>query len=163
MPAFTLVDRLRAVQLPIAVRRLGYRCAYAVLLCYWFLLHPRVRGVKCVLTRGDDVLLVRHTYGDREWDLPGGTIRRNEPPLDTARREMQEELGVLIQDWRPLGEVYGIAHHRRDELHCFEAEIRDGRVEIDLGELAAMRWFPRAQLPEDVGHYVRRVLERSSG
>jgi len=163
MPGAAAGVTLRAVQLPIPVRRLGYRCAYAVLLCYWFLLRPRVSGVKCVLTRADEVLLVRHTYGDREWDLPGGAIRRGEPPLDTARREMHEELGVLIDDWHPLGEVHGVVHHRRDTLHCFEAEVRDGRLEIDRGELAVVRWFPRVELPEDVGHYVHPVLERSAG
>ena len=40
------------------------RIAYAGLRTYWFLAPaPSVVGVKCVLTDGDDVLLVRHTYG----------------------------------------------------------------------------------------------------
>ena len=40
------------------------------------------------------MLLVRHTYGPRAWDLPGGAIKRGEPPIDAARREMDEELGL---------------------------------------------------------------------
>ncbi|MBV9416653.1 MAG: NUDIX domain-containing protein, partial [Solirubrobacterales bacterium] len=50
-----------------------------------------------------EVLLVRHTYGRRSWDLPGGTVRRRELPVDAARREMQEELGCRIEDWVDFG------------------------------------------------------------
>ncbi|MFD7459139.1 NUDIX domain-containing protein [Streptomyces sp. NPDC059868] len=40
------------------------------------------------------------------WDLPGGMAEANEPPEDTARRELMEELGIrltlrglLVVDW----------------------------------------------------------------
>jgi ADP-ribose pyrophosphatase YjhB (NUDIX family) len=151
------------VRVSIAVRRAALRGAYAVLRVYWFLAHPEVQGVKCVLTHGEHVLLVRHTYGDRGWDLPGGRVRRDEPAVHTARREMQEELGVVIENWSPLGEVVGTVDHRRDRMQCFQAEIRDGRLRIDAGELAAVQWFPRRQLPDRVGHYVREILGRAAG
>jgi 8-oxo-dGTP pyrophosphatase MutT (NUDIX family) len=152
------------VQVQIAVRRAALRGAYAGLRVYWFLARPEVHGVKCVLTNGDQVLLVRHTYGDREWDLPGGRVRRDESAVATARREMHEELGVLIDDWAPLGEVMGIVDYRRDRMQCFQAEVRDGGgLEIDLGELASVGWFPRRQLPDPVGRYVREILGRASG
>jgi 8-oxo-dGTP diphosphatase len=151
------------MQVPIPVRRLVYRCAYTALRGYWLVRRPHVLGVKCILTRADQVLLVRHTYGDREWDFPGGSVKRHEPPLNAARREMHEELGVRIDDWVALGPVAGSAHHRRDEMHCFQAELRDGQIEINRGELAAAAWFARDQLPDDVGRYVRRILARAAG
>ena len=49
-----------------------------MLRAYRFVLHPRVRGVRCVLVHGDELLLVRHSYGDRRWGLPGGLIKRSE-------------------------------------------------------------------------------------
>src|SRR5436309_2551238 len=141
---------LSPVRIPVAVRRAALRGAYNGLRVYWFLAHPEVQGVKCVLTKGEHVLLVRHTYGDRGWDLPGGRIRRDEPAVATARREMHEELGVLIDDWTPLGEVSGTAQHRRDRMQIFQAELPDSDIEIDRGELAEMHWFPRRGLPRDV-------------
>src|SRR5437763_5090787 len=107
------------MQLPVPVKRLGYRVAYAGLRTYWFVRRPKLSGVKCVLTDGDEVLLVRHTYGPRAWDLPGGAIKRGEAPLHAASREMNEELGVSIDDWRALGAVRVIVDHRRDLVHCF--------------------------------------------
>src|SRR5664279_2290745 len=65
--------------LPVRVRRVGYRAAHRLLRVYWFILRPTTDGAKCLLTRGDRILLVRHTYGRSEWDLPGGTVARNEP------------------------------------------------------------------------------------
>ncbi|MBU6534029.1 NUDIX domain-containing protein [Streptomyces sp. NPDC057245] len=51
------------------------------------------------------VLLVNPTYKPA-WDLPGGMAEANEPPEDTARRELMEELGLrvtllglLVVDW----------------------------------------------------------------
>jgi NADH pyrophosphatase NudC (nudix superfamily) len=48
-------------------------------------------------------------------------------------------------------------------MQCFEAEIRDGNLQIDRGELAAVEWFPRQALPADVGRYVREILGRRAG
>jgi 8-oxo-dGTP diphosphatase len=144
----------------VAIRRLGYRGAYLGLRVYWFLRRPEVRGVKCVITDGDRVLLVRHTYGSRSWDLPGGSIKRGEEPADAARREMHEELGVSIDNWRPLGMMSLSIDHRRDRLHCFQAELRAPRIEIDRGELADAGWFLRNALPAKTGRYTKPILAR---
>ena len=144
--------------LPVPLRRLGYRTAYAGLRVWWLVRRPHVSGVKCVLTYGDRVLLVRHTYGHGSWDLPGGSIKRGESPETTARREMNEELGVDVEKWRAIGRFSGCLDHRRDQLYCFQAELDGGAIEHDRGELAAAEWFARGRLPSDLGRYVRPIL-----
>jgi 8-oxo-dGTP pyrophosphatase MutT (NUDIX family) len=145
-------------RLPVGVRRLAYRLAYTGLCVYWFLRRPHSDGVKCVLTDGDQVLLVRHTYGRPDWELPGGTIKSREQPIVAARREMHEELGIAIDDWTALGEVEGRQQYRRDTLHCFQAEVHEPALKIDLGELYEARWFPRSRLPTEAGPYVEPIL-----
>jgi 8-oxo-dGTP pyrophosphatase MutT (NUDIX family) len=132
-----------------------------MLRAYWFVRRPRLTGVKCVLTDGDQVLLVRHTYGSRSWDLPGGGLKRDEPPLTAARRETHEELGVRVDDWVALGEVSASMHHRRGTLHCFQAELHEPGIRMDPGELAAVSWFPRHSLPSDLRLHVPRILART--
>jgi 8-oxo-dGTP pyrophosphatase MutT (NUDIX family) len=149
------------VKLPVPVRRLGYRCAYALLRVYWFVIRPEVNGVKCVLTDRDRVLLVRHTYGHRGWDLPGGSIKRGEAPATAAGREMNEELGLTIDDWRALGEFTVNVDRRLDRVNCFQAELSDAALRIERGELEDARWFPRQALPTDLGRYARRILARA--
>jgi 8-oxo-dGTP pyrophosphatase MutT (NUDIX family) len=146
------------MRLPVPVRRLGYRLAYTLLRVYWLIRRPSLRGVKCALTAGDEVLLVRHTYGSRAWDLPGGSIKRGESPLSAARREMSEELGVSIDDWRDLGTVVVNIDRRRDHVYCFQAEAVGRQVTIDRGELSDAGWFPRSHPPRDLGKYAGQIL-----
>ena len=146
--------------LPVAVRRLAYRVAYRVLQVIWLVRRPAKVGVKCLLVNDRRILLVRHTYGDRVWDLPGGALRRREAPLDGARREMREELGVGDATWTSLGAVHGTVHHRRDTIHCYRADLPSPALTLDLGELAVAQWFAPARLPDDLGPYVASIVAR---
>jgi ADP-ribose pyrophosphatase len=62
------------------------------------------------LTDGGDVLLVRQYRGavDRELlEIPAGTRDVDgEPPEETARRELLEEVGVVARQMRFLGSMY---------------------------------------------------------
>ncbi len=146
------------MKLPVPVRRVAYRAAYRGLRTYWFIRQPELHGVKCAVSDRDRVLLVRHTYGPRHWDLPGGTMRRGEPAIDTARREMAEELGIAVEDWQALGELRVTAFRKHDVLHCFRAELGARTVSIDPGELAVADWFDPHALPDDCGPFVEPIL-----
>jgi 8-oxo-dGTP pyrophosphatase MutT (NUDIX family) len=137
-----------------------YRIAYQLARVYWFVVGPTKRGVKCVITRGDEVLLVRHTYADRRaWELPGGSIKRGEAPLDAARREIMEELSLPIEDWDALGDFFAKYEHRKDTMFCFHAVVGDEASPVaDRIEIAEVRWFPTSALPPRTGRFVRRIL-----
>jgi 8-oxo-dGTP pyrophosphatase MutT (NUDIX family) len=145
----------------LTVRRVGYRVAYRVLQVFWFVTRPNKHGVKCVVTDHDRVLLVRHTYGSRAWDLPGGSIKRHESPLSAAQREMNEELGLEGTEWSDIGELRGRVDHRRDTIHCFRAELSEPTLRIDRVELAVAGWFHRSQMPEELGPYVNEIMQRA--
>jgi 8-oxo-dGTP pyrophosphatase MutT (NUDIX family) len=139
--------------------RLAFRAGYRVLRLWWLVRRPTKRGVKCVLIRRDHVLLVRHTYGRRrDWEVPGGGVKRREEPADAARREMREELGVELGDLAPLGELFARIDSKRDRLWCFAAELGGREIELDRAEIAECRWFPRGELPDDRAKYVTRIV-----
>jgi 8-oxo-dGTP pyrophosphatase MutT (NUDIX family) len=142
----------------IRVRRAGYRLAYRMLSIWWFVRRPPAAGVKCLLTSGSELLLVRHTYGPAVWDLPGGSLKRGEPPLSAAEREMAEELGIEGADWRAAGTVHGRQSFRRDTIHCFQAELRSRALTPNAAELAQTRWFARSALPDRLGIYAAAIL-----
>jgi 8-oxo-dGTP pyrophosphatase MutT (NUDIX family) len=144
------------------VRRAGYRLAYRILTLWWFLGRPRIVGVKCLLTRRGDVLLVRHTYGPAVWDLPGGGVKRGELPVQAAHREMAEELGIDGAQWRDAGTIRGRQSFRRDTVHCFCAELDSQTLSPNRAELAETRWFARDDLPGRLGIYAAPVLRAST-
>jgi 8-oxo-dGTP diphosphatase len=87
------------------------------------------------------VLLVDPRYKP-DWDLPGGMAEANEPPYDTARRELREELGLdvhlgalLCVDWAaphgPWDDLLNfifdggtLDHAQAQALHLADDELR---------------------------------------
>ena len=147
--------------LPVPVRRAGYRVAHAGLRAYWRIARPQTRGVKCVVREGNAVVFVRHSYGDRrQWELPGGGIKRGEDPRDTAAREAREELGLDLAQWRSLGSVESRGYGKRTTVICFEAHSPHRALTVDPGEIEEARWFDLADPPVPMGLDARVVLTR---
>jgi 8-oxo-dGTP pyrophosphatase MutT (NUDIX family) len=147
--------------LPVPLRRAGYRVAHAGMRLYWRIARPQTRGVKCVVRHGDAVLFVRHSYGDRrQWELPGGGIKRGEDPRDTAAREANEELGLDLADWRALGTVDAYGYGKRTTVICFEADAPGRALTVDAGEIEEARWFTLVDPPAPLGLDAQVVLTR---
>ena len=128
-----------------ALQRLAYRLASRILAIVWVLGRVRRAGVKCLITDGDRALLVRHSYGSRAWDLPGGAGRRGESAPTTARREMAEELGIDVSQWRDLGRLHSL--RGRHHVHILTAEVSSPMLRPDPVELETAAWFARDRLP----------------
>jgi 8-oxo-dGTP diphosphatase len=73
--------------------RLGYRWAYRVLRLWWHVRRPATQGAAVALWHKGRILLLRTSYREC-YSLPGGFVRRGEPPEEAARRELREELGI---------------------------------------------------------------------
>jgi 8-oxo-dGTP pyrophosphatase MutT (NUDIX family) len=83
-------------------------------------------------------------------------------PAEAARREMNEELGVSTVRWVEFGTLTATMDHRHDTIHLFRAEMTDGEpLTMDPGELEAIEWFARSQLPSDLRPYVIPILRHA--
>src|SRR5262245_21795938 len=91
------------------------------------------------------ILLVEPTYKP-EWELPGGMVEANEPPLEAACREVKEELGLEV---RPVGLLcvdWVSPHGPWDDMLAFVFDggtLKPNQVEaIRLldGEVASIRF-----------------------
>jgi 8-oxo-dGTP pyrophosphatase MutT (NUDIX family) len=148
------------VSLRVAVLRRLYRVAWRGLQLRQRLIPGRARGVKCVLTHRERVLLVRHSYGERDtWYLPGGGVHRRESALHAAEREMHEELGVTDLRWRQLANWDMRLERVSVNLTALHAELADpARVQPDPVEIAEVRWFARTELPRPRGSEVELLV-----
>ena len=142
------------------LKRWGYRAALAALHVWWRVAHPRTRGMRCVVMRGEDVLLVKHTYGDQtSWVLPGGRVKRGERPVETARREMQEELGLELRRPRIVDRFPERERGRRETVYGVLAQADSPVPDLNLAELRDAAWFPLASLPPESDERTRRIVQ----
>ena len=91
------------------------------------------------------ILLVRHNYGDGRWGLPGGGIEANETVVDALRREVHEETGLEVEPDRLIG-----SYSRPDGAGTLliRCRVTGGQLASSNGEIAEIRFFDRARLPE---------------
>jgi len=70
------------------------------------------------------ILLVRqfrHPVGKFLLEIPAGGIDPGEEPVDSVRRELQEETGYLPHGIERLGGFYSVPGYGTEYLHCFVA------------------------------------------
>lgn len=109
-------------------------------------------------------LLVKPTYKPG-WDLPGGMAEANEPPEQTAIRELKEELGLavtlrgfLVVDWVAPHEAWDdqlafifdggvLAQEVVDELRPHDEEL--SRLAF-VSKAEALTMLPRRMVPRFV-------------
>jgi 8-oxo-dGTP diphosphatase len=91
------------------------------------------------------VLMVRATYGDRAWGLPGGALDPGETIHEALRRECREELGLEVEA------VYlsGVYHHAAVESHAFifRARLPADQAPTLSDEHSAWKYVPVGELP----------------
>jgi ADP-ribose pyrophosphatase len=84
------------------------------------------KGV-CVLpiTNDGEVICLkqyRHAMKSWEWELPAGMIDREDlPPIETAKRELEEETGYKAEHWLELGSFYPSPGSTSEEIFLFAA------------------------------------------
>jgi ADP-ribose pyrophosphatase len=85
-----------------------------------------------VMDHEDNVLLVRqfrHPVGKPLLEIPAGGMDPGEEPIDSVRRELQEEIGYLPRKIERLGGFYSIPGYGTEYLHCFLAtDLVPGRL-----------------------------------
>jgi 8-oxo-dGTP diphosphatase len=124
-------------------------------------------GAACAIFDGrGHVLLVRHTYGRLNWELPGGGSDSGESPAETARRELREETDLELAVDRLTGVYYEIDHDSEPILHfVFRCRWDPGLVPVPSSpEIADVGFWPILDLPTPISDFTeRRVSDAWSG
>lgn len=106
--------------------------------------HP---GGACVLYVKDGrVLLVkqfRYCYGEALFEIPAGKLNEGEDPCVSAKRELEEEAGVIADDLKHLFTIYPTPGYTNEKIYIYYAEkVREGNVHLDDGEFLNSYYLP---------------------
>lgn len=84
------------------------------------------KGV-CILpiTNDGEVICLkqyRHATKSWQWELPAGMIDSADlPPIETAKKELEEETGYTAEHWLDLGSFYPSPGSTTEEIYLFAA------------------------------------------
>ncbi len=133
--------RNRIRQVPVTIRETHYVHEYLIL--------PDVAAVLAETPEG--VVLVeqyRPTLGRRILELPAGRLRRGEDPVAGARRELQEETGLIAGPMRFLARFYPSVGVARNKCHLYYTKNPQlGEMHWDATEDIVVTKVPIDEIP----------------
>src|ERR1700716_2806469 len=113
--------------------------------------HPGGAAVVAIDSKRQVCLLRQYRYvaDGWIWELPAGKLEPNEPPLETAKRELIEEAGVSANQWESLGTVLSSPGVFAEVLHLFYAtELEPSTAAHEHSEIIEVHWIPFAEAYE---------------
>lgn len=85
--------------------------------------HPGGVGI-IALTDEEYVYMVRqfrYPYKESIYEIPAGKREKGEDPLETGKRELQEECGVVAENYIDLGRIYPSPGYTNEEIYLYAA------------------------------------------
>ena len=85
----------------------------------------------------------RYTLNQYSWELPMGGAPQSEDPLAAAQRELQEETGLIADDWRELMRLH-LSNSITDELGIayIATGLQQGETSLEETEDITVRTVP---------------------
>lgn len=121
----------------------------------------------CFVTNGQDVLLMKRAPHKRifpnRYNGVGGHVERDEDPLTSARREIEEETGLRVRSLR-LRAVYNIDTNEASGITLFMFTAESATRAVRANEEGTLHWIPRQSilqfdLVEDLPFILPRILD----
>ena len=115
---------------------------FAAARAWWFVRRPHTHGSVVAIWQHGRVLIVQSSYR-RQFGFPGGFQKRGETALETARREIFEELRFTISPAALTLAWEGSTafEHRRDTTTIWEATFDvPPAIRVDGREIVAALW-----------------------
>ena len=132
----------------------------------WSKASKGIAAAAVIVNTHGEVLLVKHSYGPLNWELPGGAAERDESPAETAVREVLEETGLHVSAERLSGVYYERQGPGREAVHfVFRCRVLDAVAapQPDHDEITACAYWPPDAPPRPISDFtIRRIQDGSA-
>lgn len=129
--------------------------------------NPRI-GIGVILFKGNTVLLGKriNSHGHETWCFPGGHLESGETPEQCAKRETEEETGLIINACLEGPWTYDIFKAEGKQyitLFVLAQCSSDGKAQLkEKNKFLEWRWFNVAKLPSPLFLPIENLLKRTS-
>jgi 8-oxo-dGTP pyrophosphatase MutT (NUDIX family) len=130
---------------------------YKIYTFQWWFTRPITLGVRLLLVKNGQVVLVKHSY-QMEWYLVGGGIKRNETPEEAGRREAREEAGAQLGKLSLFGIYTQYIENRSDHIIVFACNDFN-LMPCKNFEIESVQLFPLSELPVDIRPACKRRID----
>lgn len=121
-----------------------------------------------VIAVKDDMILLQRRADTGQWSYPGGYMEVGETPEESAKRELNEETGLIALDLKLYGVFAGENRHftypNGHEVYCTDVVyicndfMASGNSHDD--EVLEIMWFPMIAMPKDIISSTKDILEK---
>lgn len=117
-----------------------------------------------ILNEVGHVLLVKHTYGRLNWEVPGGHAEADESIMDTAIREVREETGLQVRVLHTTGTYYDPASDMHHFVFLCQQLDPAAVAQPTSDEISACAFWPIDALPRPINNFtIRRITDAIMG
>lgn len=84
----------------------------------------------------------RYAVQKEIYELPAGRLEKDEDPFDCAKRELEEECGLVAESWENLGFIYSSPGILNEKLYLYKAtDLKQTQQNLDEGEFLSVCKF----------------------
>ena len=102
------------------------------------IVEPGEAAVILPITDNNEVVFItqyRESVNKVSLELPAGMVDSGEEPIETAKRELEEETGLIANNIEPLISLYPSTGYTSEKVHIFVAkDFQNGKQRLDSTE-----------------------------
>jgi ADP-ribose pyrophosphatase YjhB (NUDIX family) len=136
------------------------KLGFDLLTIYWAVFKVTSVGVRVLIENEGQVLLIKHTYRNGFY-FPGGGVRRGEDFAQACKREVFEEIGLVIDKLQLVSVYRNFLENKNNCVLIYRCGkvVNPDELKPDGVEVAEAIWVDPANPPKEASYYTKQALD----